>query len=127
MSLNTCPLISVQIFRSPDYYSRDIGSMSRILQELNLPTLQQRRKVARLTFLYKISQGLVPGIPCENYLIPQKVKRIIKAKKFKDCVANNFVQRHQNLNKNSYELIEAKSDLYKKIILSQNDCQVEPA
>ena len=52
-----------------------------MLQELNLPTLQQRRKDARLTFLYKISQGLVPGIPCENYLIPQKVKRIIKEKK----------------------------------------------
>ena len=68
-------------FITGDYYSRDIGSMTRMLQELNLPTLQQRRKDARLTFLYKISQGLVPGIPCENYLIPQKVKRIIKAKK----------------------------------------------
>ena len=67
-------------FITGDYYSREIGSMTRMLQELNLPTLQQRRKDARLTFLYKISQGLVLGIPCENHLIPQKVKRIIKAK-----------------------------------------------
>ena len=57
-------------FITGDYYSRDIESMTRMLQELNLPTLQQHRKDARLIFLYKISQGLIPGIPCENYLIP---------------------------------------------------------
>ena len=55
-------------------------SMTRMLQELTLPTIRQGRKDARLTFLYKISQGLVPGIPSENYLIHQKVKRIIKEK-----------------------------------------------
>ena len=68
-------------FVTGDYYSRDTGSMTRMLQELNLPTLQQRRKDARLaTFLYTIQSGLVPGIPCENYLIPQKIKRIIREK-----------------------------------------------
>ena len=57
-------------FITGDYRSRESGSMTRMLQELNLPTLQQRRKDARLTFLFKISHGLVPAIPREKYLTP---------------------------------------------------------
>ena len=72
-------------FITGDYYSRDIGSITHMLQELNLQTLQQRRKDARLKFLYKISEGLVPGILFENYLILQNVKRIIKEKNQELC------------------------------------------
>ena len=55
-----------------------------IYNELNLPTLKQRRKDTRLTFLYKISQEY----PVTNYLLPQKVKCIIKANK------NRVSERH---------------------------------
>ena len=60
-------------------------SMTRMLQELTLPTIRQGRKDARLTFLYKISQGLVPGIPCENYLIPVVTGREQGWRKLEEC------------------------------------------
>ena len=84
--------------------------MTNMLQSLELPTLQQRRKEDRLSFLFKISQGSVPAIPKEEYLIPITNKRTVRAKTFKDCVTTNIVDRHQNLNKNSYKLPETKGD-----------------
>ena len=92
---------------------RTQGSMTQMLRDLNLPSLQSRRRENRLTFLFKISQGLTPAIPRDNYLTQIKNKRTIRAKKFEDCVSNNFVDRKQTLNKNSYKLTEAETNLYK--------------
>ena len=50
-------------FITGDYHSRESGCMTRMLKELELSTLQQRRKEDRLCLLYKISRGLVPAIP----------------------------------------------------------------
>ena len=100
-------------FITGDYRSRDPGSITNMLLELDLPTLQSRRKNNRLTFLFKISKGLVPAIPRDKYLTPIRTKRKIRAKTFKDCVSVNLVERHQNLNENSYELPPAKSKLHR--------------
>ena len=42
-------------FVTRDYHSKDPGCVTKMLRELNLPTLQQRRKNLRLTFLFKIA------------------------------------------------------------------------
>ena len=66
-----------------------------------------------IRFLFKISKGLVPAIPRDKYLTPVKSKRKIRAKNFKDCESVNFVERHQNLNANSYNLPTAKTKVYR--------------
>jgi hypothetical protein len=47
-------------FITGDYKSRDPGCFTIILNNLDLPTLQQRRKELRLAFLFKVVEGLVP-------------------------------------------------------------------
>ena len=100
-------------FITQDYRSRSEGSMTRMLEELNIPTLQSRRKDDRLTFLFKISKGLIPAIPKDQYLKPIENKRKIKAKTFDNCVTTNFVSRRQTLNQNSYTVPDANSKFYK--------------
>ena len=64
-------------------------------------------------FLFNIQKGTVPAIPKDDYLKPIKPKRQVRAKTFTDCVSTNFVQRHQNLNINCFELPKAYSGAYR--------------
>ena len=50
-------------FITGDYTSRTPGCMTNMLESLNLSPLAQRRKELRLTFLFKISERLVPFKP----------------------------------------------------------------
>ena len=52
-----------------------------MLIDLDLQTLQDRRKDKRLCFLYNISKK-VPAIPESEFLIPVKNKIKIKAKTY---------------------------------------------
>ena len=52
-----------------DYQSRNPGCVTAMLQELDLPLLQERRRQNRLTFLFKII-GRLPGIKAEKHLAP---------------------------------------------------------
>ena len=47
-------------------------------------TLQRRRSMCRLFFLFKVVDGLVPAINPEEYLKPQKQKRRIKPKTYEN-------------------------------------------
>ena len=81
-------------FITGDYKSREEGCFSRLLDDLKLTSLQERRTTTRLIFLYKVAEGLVPALPPSEYLQPAKRKRHIKAKTFSDCVSINIVQNH---------------------------------
>ena len=109
-------------FISSDYYSRDAGSMTNMLKNLELQTLQNRRKDNRLCLMYKIANGLVPAIPHENYLKPVLNKRRIRAKNFEDFQANNFVARQQNLHDNCFEIPASKSDIYRHSFFPRTIC-----
>ena len=99
-------------FITGDYHSRDPGCMTKMLQELELPTLQRRRKEDRLCLLYKIHKEMVPAIPKDDYLKPIRTKRKIKAKKFKNCETKNFVKKYQNLHSNCYEIPRSTNKTY---------------
>jgi ribonuclease P/MRP protein subunit RPP40 len=87
-----------------DYRNREAGCVTKMLQDLDLPTLQQRRKELRLTFLFKVIEGLSPGIPACDYFTPVRGKRHIQAsKQFKDYKTTNFVEKHQNNNSKCYK------------------------
>ena len=84
-----------------------------MLKSLDLQSLQDRRKEKRLCFLYSIQKGKVPAINTNEYLTPIKSKRRIKAKHFSDCVTENIIKRHQNLNNKSFQLPESSNIVYK--------------
>ena len=100
-------------FITRDYKSREPGCMTRMLEDLDLPSLQQRRKEQRLAFFYKVVGGSVPAIPPETFLTPIRNKRKIKAKTFDNCVAKNFVESAQLKNSNCFKVPETHSDAYK--------------
>ena len=57
-------------FIKRDYRSRETGCVGHMLQELNLPPLQEHRKQQRLTALYKLVDGHIPAMPPKNFLMP---------------------------------------------------------
>jgi hypothetical protein len=49
-------------FITKDYKSREEGSMTEMLRDLDLPLLQTRRQHQRLIFFYKVVGGQIPAI-----------------------------------------------------------------
>ena len=54
-----------------DYKSRNQGCVTKMLEKLKLPFLQDRRK-QRLAFFYKIVERLVPAMPPHQLLEPER-------------------------------------------------------
>jgi hypothetical protein len=54
--------------------------MTKMLNELNLPTLLSSRQKQRLIFFYKVVEGQVPAMPPDLFIKKQKPKRQIGAK-----------------------------------------------
>ena len=67
-------------FITNDYRSREKGTMTKMLNDLELQSLKDRRKDKRLIQLYNVQKGLVPAIPANDYLKPIQSKREIKPK-----------------------------------------------
>ena len=97
-------------FITGDYRSRQEGCITKMLQDLDLPTLQERRRQQRLTFLYKVVKGHVPAINLEHYLKAQRPKRTIRAKQFEDLVKKNIVENSVCNNSQCFKTIPAKTD-----------------
>ena len=102
-------------FIPKDYQSREEGCMTKMLNELNLPTLQSRRQKQRLIFFYKVVEGQVPAMPPDllvfvNY---QKPKRQIRAKKIDNCVTTNTVTSSVRKNSKCIVIPPSRTDQYK--------------
>ena len=67
-------------FITGDYHSCEDGSVTKMLETLELETLERRRSSCRLVFLFKVVKGLVPAINPDDFLKSQKPKRHIKPK-----------------------------------------------
>ena len=102
-------------FITKDYKSREPGSMTSMLKNLQLPSLEERRKQLRLIFLYKVVEGLVPAVPPQQFLKPkQNNKRQIRAKRFADCISNNIVAKSETCNSKAFEIPRSYTDQYKQ-------------
>ena len=64
-----------------------------MLKDLNLPSLQVRRRENCLIFLYKIAAGLIPTIPAESFLTPVRNKRQIKTTSRSNFTSSNIIKR----------------------------------
>ena len=100
-------------FIKQDYKTRLPGTMTNMLQDLELLPLQERRKNIRLQLLYKIINGLVPAIPPEDYLKPVQNKRRIRPTTFDGFNSKNFVKNYQINHTQGLTVPNAKTDIYK--------------
>ena len=102
-------------FITGDYTSRTPGCMTNMLESLNLSPLAQRRKELRLTFLFKISERLVPAIDKETYLVPPRTGRKITAsKKFEGSEATNYVTKYEQNNSKPYVIPHSTKEQYRQ-------------
>ena len=92
-------------FITKDYRTREPGCVNRMLQDLNLPPLAERHRQARLGLMYKITGGLIPAIPPQNYLTPVSAsRRRIRPTKYEDFEATNIIDRHKVRNTRGFQL-----------------------
>ena len=99
-------------FITKDYKSRE-GCMTKMLNELNLPTLQSRRQKQRLIFFYKVVEGQVPAMPPDQFVKYQKSKRQIRAKRFDNCITNNIVTSSVRYTSKCIVIPQSRNDQYK--------------
>ena len=83
-------------------------------RDLNLPSLQDRRREKRLVFLYKLVEGLIPAIPAES-LTPVWNKKQIKTTSRSDFTSSNIIRRFARSNSRCFSLDGAKTDTHKNI------------
>ena len=100
-------------FIKHDYKSRNPGCITDMLSDLELTSLQDRRKDQRLTMFYKVVEGLVPAIAPEEYLTRQRQRRNIKVKTNSDFVTSNILERRETRNSKPYQVIDCKTELRK--------------
>ena len=100
-------------FIMKDYRSREEGCVTRMLDQLELPSLQRRRKMNRLTFLYRVVEGQVPALPCHDILTKIRGKRQIKPKQFKNCVTTNPIDNQETNNSKCFKTITTRTLQYK--------------
>ena len=77
-------------FIKTDYKSRFEGCVTSMLEDLKLPTLQQRRLESRLVMLYRVVRGMVPAINADEFLVPLRNKRNIKPRLCPDFQTTNY-------------------------------------
>ena len=107
-------------FITRGYTSRHDGSVTNMLQRLNLPPLQDRRQNLRLTFMFKISRGLVPAIPPESYLTKVNAnKRTIKPTQHKDFRSQNIITRQARNHDQCYVVPQARTEIFKNCFIKK--------
>ena len=87
--------------------------MTNMLDDLDLPSLEERRHQQRLAFLYKVVKGQVPAINIDHYLRAQKPKRTIRAKQFEDFVKKNIVERSVCNNNQCFKHLPAQTEQFR--------------
>ena len=68
-------------FITKDYRSREEGCVTNMLRSHEIPSLESRRKEARLGTMYKVIHAQLPALPPTRFLTPAKARRQIKKPK----------------------------------------------
>ena len=85
-----------------------------MLQMLDLPTLQERRKHQRLTLMYNIVGGHIPSLPPQNFLTPvDQSKRKIKVRTFDDCITSRSFKKYSYNNSKGFQVPNTSTEQYK--------------
>ena len=100
-------------FITGDYKSRHGECVTNMLDDLHLPSLEERRRQQRLAILYKVVKGHVPAINIDHYLRAQKPKRTIQAKQFEDFCKKDIVERSVCNNNQCFKQLPAKTEQFR--------------
>ena len=65
-------------------------SLTNMRRQLEMEPLEER---LRLILIYKVVEGLVPALPADNFIIPARPKRTMKAKTYSNCETDNIMER----------------------------------
>ena len=91
-----------------------------MLQDLHLPSLQDRRRQLRLAFMYKVVEGKVPAMPSSEFFSPRpQNKRKIRTRTYADCVTTNIVERSAYNNSRAFIVPDSRSDQYRQSFFVQ--------
>jgi len=100
-------------FITGDYKSRSPGCVTSMLKTLDLQDLQERRKDLRLTYMFKVVNGLIKAMPPENFLTPTRTGcRRIKAKAFSGYHSENPVSAHVRNNSKTFVVPKSNYEQY---------------
>ena len=100
-------------FITGDYKSREEGCVTKMIHDLGLVSLQERRSFNCLVFFYKVVEGLVPAIPPEEFLRPTRQKRQIRAKTYTNFVTSSIIDSQVTNNNRSYKVDQCKTEQYR--------------
>ncbi len=88
-----------------DYESRQEGFITSKMKELNLLPLQERRKIIRLTLLFKVVNGQVPAINPDDYIqLDTSRRRRAKPTALKDYVTLKSADKSARKNSRCFKL-----------------------
>ena len=82
------------------------------LEKHNLPSLEERRRQLRLCFFYKVTQGLLPSMPPDQFIKSQRPARRIRPSRNID-LDQNPIANHIRNHSNCYQVPESRCPQYK--------------
>lgn len=101
-------------FITRDYKSRSPGCMSNMLRNLDLPTLEERRKQLRLNLLYRIAGDEIPALPSRQFLTPiNTTRRRVRPTKFEGFQTTNLVERHAINHSRGFKVPDSRTEQYR--------------
>ena len=100
-------------FMYNDYKNYTPGSIDKLQKKSQLPSLQDRRKAIRLTFMYKVVEGLVPAMPTSTFILFNKPGRQIRVRKDTNFITKNAINNYVRNNNRSIKIPDSKTEQYR--------------
>ena len=98
-------------FITNDYLSKTPGDMTKIISDLNLPTLQERRDSNRLKMFHKIASNTLPSMKPEDFLTPyRRNRRQIKPIADPIYETSNIVHNSASINPVSFKPLACRTN-----------------
>ena len=90
------------------------GTITKLQSKLKISQLETRRKSIRLTFMFKLVEGLVPAMPPRDFIKFQRPGRNIKPKKDPNFIySKSPIDNYMKNNDRCLEILNATSAQYK--------------
>ena len=100
-----------------DFRSNTPGSVTRLLEVTDLPPLQQRRQRLRLALFFRVVEGLVPTLPPQDFLQPQKQGHLINPVIKTDFQTSNVTNRYARNNNRTYVVPHCATEKLKNFFI----------
>ena len=97
-----------------DFKNYSPGTIDKLQQRSGLPSLQDRRKALRLTFMYKLVEGLVPAMPPASFIEFNKPGRQIRPRRTPDYSSSNITDRHIRNNNRTIKITSSNCEQFKQ-------------